>query len=283
MTRSKLAAVAAIVFLLTAAPAFGQDPKAEQQRVDQASAGDTQQAADTIAGAIRETIRPLEKEPRCERGDEDRQSELCAQWKAADAAEASALYALIALFVSAIGTGLLVWTLAETRATSRRELRAYLSVKVLNVRVRVPQGGGMYITFDTVSHNGGQTPAYDCNHFSWMVVSTAEEAEKELAAVRPIIKSELPGGAVIHSGDDHSVRFEKPFFLSPVMVREIVAEKKSIYVFGVATYLDTFGTRRRTDYCYHTEGAAFAEATGLKDGEQAPINWSITRYHNTAT
>lgn len=284
MIVAKLGAAAAAVFLLSAtAPAFGQDPKADQQRVDHSGGSDTQQAADTIAGAIRETIRPLEKVPRCEGGDEDRQEELCAQLRAADAAEASALYALIALFVSAIGTSLLIWTLAETRATSRRELRAYVSIKVRAVRATVPNGGGLNVSFETVSHNGGMTPAYRCNHFGWAVVSRIEEAAKELARVRPITKGALDDGVVIHSGEDHQVENDAQFFLTPQMISDVAANRSSIFVFGVVSYVDTFGIRRRTDYCYYTGGDAFARAVGLGDGEQVPLIWKVTRFHNSAT
>ncbi len=132
-------------------------------------------------------------------------SELCAQWKAADASEQSARYALWALIVSAIGTVLLVWTLAETRATSRRELRAYVSVKVRAVQAGIIEGRGLNVTFDTVSHNGGQTPAYDCVHFGTIAICRPEDAKSNLSAVKPIDANEIHGGAVIHSGEDFPV------------------------------------------------------------------------------
>jgi hypothetical protein len=64
----------------------------------------------------------------CKAGEDKRFSDLCAQWKAADASKNAADYSFWTIIVSSVGTGLLIWTLWETRETSRRENAAVESV-----------------------------------------------------------------------------------------------------------------------------------------------------------
>jgi hypothetical protein len=102
----------------------------------------------------------------CQKGIDNRKSDLCAQWKAADAATSAAEYALSTLIISAIGTVLLIWTLRETRQTGRRELRAYITV----------DPGGVNEAVDGINRlpynltNCGQTPAHNLSIFGDIVV-----------------------------------------------------------------------------------------------------------------
>lgn len=91
----------------------------------------------------------------CPSGAEVRASDLCAQWKAADAARDAANYAFFSLIAGIIGTSLLVWTLWETRTNARAQLRGYMTFKsgsISNVEI----GKKVRITFDLT--NSGTTP-----------------------------------------------------------------------------------------------------------------------------
>lgn len=61
-------------------------------------------------------VEPSKLERPCNEGGDDRESDLCAQWKAADAARDAADYTFWALILGAVGTIGLFWTLYYTRA-----------------------------------------------------------------------------------------------------------------------------------------------------------------------
>lgn len=121
-------------------------------------------AAETIASAISNAREMHEPDRGCDQGNDNRSSDLCAQWKSADAAKDAARYAFWTLLTSAIGTGLLLWTLWETRATSRRELRAYISLDHSSVAKGVvdDENGSQKVTeliLQISWKNSGNTPA----------------------------------------------------------------------------------------------------------------------------
>jgi hypothetical protein len=75
-------------------------------------------SAPTIAASSTDPVqiiqRPIMERP-CDEGRDNRQSDLCAQWKAADAASKAAWWAMIATFVTALGTFGLFWQIKLTR------------------------------------------------------------------------------------------------------------------------------------------------------------------------
>ena len=264
----------------------GDGPKSDRNLEQGQRPAGTQEAANTIAAAIRDTIHPIEQDQGCDKGKDQRQSDLCAQWKAADASQDAANYAFWALFISAIGTGLLVWTLAETRSISRRELRAYVSVRSGGIVIHHNDAKGTLISFEVVSHNGGSTPAYHCVHLATLAIMTRQQAAAELRSIKPIDKSAYSGGTVIHSGDDFISEMPNRILVSPDLVDAIKAGAYSLYMFGVSSYVDTFGIRRRTDFCQFIDGDRFAEIydKGIAaPGEPIVTKWGIAHFHNEAT
>lgn len=114
----------------------------------------------------------------CEPGRDNRSSDLCAQWKAADGAYASAWWAMASTIVATLGTlGLLsqiyltrkalketAEATAEMRKANRisqdnshRELRAYLGCKSVKVDETEHDDDEFTIELEIVNH--GQTPA----------------------------------------------------------------------------------------------------------------------------
>jgi hypothetical protein len=150
----------------------------------------------------REAVQPAqssEATERCERGEENRQSDLCAQWKAADAAYDAARWAMWSLVLAIIGTAALFATLywtrkavhvamkattdastalaiaernaqaatdqvAVARETALKQLRAYVGVSAANYTFQLhPDGtGGFGAGLEVL--NSGQTPAYRFRH-----------------------------------------------------------------------------------------------------------------------
>jgi hypothetical protein len=90
------------VGLIIADPSYGQQDGANQPKVSGDTAG---QLARVDAAAEKRPV-PSAPDQGCQPGENDRQSDLCAQWKAADAAAESARWALWALWIG--GLGLLV-------------------------------------------------------------------------------------------------------------------------------------------------------------------------------
>jgi hypothetical protein len=121
-----MGAVQRCVCVLLAAISLGtanpqSDRKAEQNQAEQIERGSAR-----IANAIGQLRQ--DKDSGCEDRQDERGSDLCAQWKAADAARDAADYTFIAVLLSFIGTFLVAVTLLITVRTSRRELRAYVGL-----------------------------------------------------------------------------------------------------------------------------------------------------------
>ncbi|RYG38885.1 MAG: hypothetical protein EON93_01175 [Burkholderiales bacterium] len=67
-------------------------PDNRAQGKDQRAAQSAQQSLSDIAAALKSANEPKAPDPGCEQGRDNRNSDLCAQWKAADAAEESATW-----------------------------------------------------------------------------------------------------------------------------------------------------------------------------------------------
>lgn len=267
-----------------------QPPISSQKRastpVEQQRGPGTKQATETTAGAIRETLQPAEKDRGCQNGKKDRNSDLCAQWTAADAASDASQYALWSLLVSGVGTGLLIWTLWETRANARRELRAYISVKMEETNLTEVKDVGFRFDQNGLAHNGGSTPAYDCVNYAHLLVASHEVAALQLAKPLPISSVALNGGSVIHSGEDLPVEFRRNRMIPLDQIDSILNGKSNLYMYGVSSYRDAFGVRRRTDYCFMLSSESFRDIYVnrlKKSGERYLVKWTIADFHNSAT
>lgn len=280
--RSAFFALVVLLVATASAPA----PKQSNRSVEQQRGYDAQEAANTIASAIGNTVQPVAKDEGCKDRDDKRDSELCAQWKAADAARDAATFAFWTLLVSAVGTGLLVWTLWETRANARRELRAYVSVKVLETGIEIIPGKEVRFTQQAVAHNGGATPAYDFVSFGHIIAAAPQTAAQKLAKPLPIQDEALAGGFVIHAGDEMPLAFDSRTSLPLDSIDAILNGHASLYLYGTLSYLDTFNVRRRTDYCLVLDSKPFRdsylESMGAPE-TRIEVVWKTARFHNTAT
>ena len=245
-----------------------------------------QSAAAVAAGAIREAGQFPKPDKGCTDRKDKRDSELCAQWKAADAARDAANYGMWSVFIGLVGSGLLVWTLWETRSNSRRQLRAYVSVKVIGLDVTMYEDGGLNFAFRTLARNGGSTPAYNCNHFGFMAALPKSEAAKSFRTVSPIEPNAETGGSVIHAGEEFPSLMTNTIVVKGAALQALKDGSTNLYALGVSSYTDTFGHKRRTDFCYLLEARDFNEALDAstkRQDEAIPMEWRVAPFHNTAT
>lgn len=109
--RTGLLALASVAFFGIQTPTASASTKGEPKQME-------------IVKAVQKpsTRSPLEES--CEAGHDTRTSDLCAQWKAADAASYAALWAMISTIVAIFGTIGVLLTLRETRRTANAAINA---------------------------------------------------------------------------------------------------------------------------------------------------------------
>lgn len=179
----------------------------------------------------------------CGSGEYKSNDDLCAQWKAADAANDAARYAFWALIISGIGTGLLVWTLWETREISRREQRAYLRVEPTGEGIVQPNKK-ISIPFHIINY--GATPAINCCVQSSVVVRTPnwdwinEPENVEALQNAPAI--------TIHPDTPSLIKLEMDDPLPLDIHKAILEGRAVVFGRGKISYKDMFRRKRHTSF-----------------------------------
>lgn len=202
------------------------------------------QAAPTEIGASakRETIIPRNEDRACEERQDRRQSDLCAQWKAADAARDAANYAVFGIVLSFLGTILLFVTFLETRRISRREQRAYvcLSVPIAPFVDTLHDG-----QFRIRAKNYGATPALKGKSEGGVFMATIPLTEETL----PDIWQFCGEGVVLHP--DEPSDFGVSVYLSRAEIDQaaIKSSPKQLYVVARYSYIDVFGAPHVEQVC----------------------------------
>lgn len=267
--------------ILTAAQPVSSAPKDGGRSQASYSESDAKQAADTIAGAIDNTVRPAEKDKGCDKIAEKRDSDLCAQWKAADAASDAARYAKWSVWVGLGGiAGLFVtlwfnfqaWkqaraskadtdkaldaanksAIAATRLadtaekTSRAQLRAYLDFD--GVTIDAPYEYSLdegprtkNVVLSFRVKNFGQTPA---NHLTFTTNNYLQVGdERHSFTPEDVIDYD---SVAPHDTSTHNAHWKMPMEYWSA----IESKKLKLIVSLIVTYTDAFGEPRllRSDY-----------------------------------
>lgn len=135
-----------------------------QSSAQQSTADSFDQIATTYDQEVERAQRPSKDAEPCKRGDDRRYSDLCAQWKAADAAADSAWWAWVAGISSIISTaavlvaiGLAYQANSIARQTAKSELRAYLATSSVTVEQVDTDARKYVMNLNVINH--GQTPA----------------------------------------------------------------------------------------------------------------------------
>jgi hypothetical protein len=198
---------------------------------------------------------PQPYQPSCNNPQKYENADLCAQWAAVSQvvesnrmASLNLRLAIFSLWATAIATVLLIWTLIETRETSRRELRAYIFVDACGLIIGdKPHNRGKVISIVVVK-NSGSTPAHRVLHWSNVVLAPASEENFEVpdsldeqhAATIP------PGGGITADRLTDKVTVKQAV--------EIRNGTKAIFVYGAIEYLDVFDRPHRTNYRLYYSG-----------------------------
>ena len=275
-----VALFAAALSFGTAAPSA--NPQVNTQSEEKDSAAKLSGGTSTIVDAINH-IR-AEKDVGCEDRKDKRSSDLCAQWKAADAARDALDYTFLAVFLSFVGTALVALTFWEQRRVSRRQLRAYLSVKMETLSTF---GDTKHVQVAFALKNGGATPAYEVVHMGTVVIWDVPLPGDPGELFRKPPARGLPTPGVIHSQDDHYGVIESA---SPLDIEEnveaITKEQKAIYAVGEVHYRDTFNKKHITEFCFYLCGEDFRRssiASKAKPGHPVHTAWGVANFHNDAT
>ena len=214
---------------------------------------------------------PLQYRTPCHQPEGQGESDLCAQWRAANAAQDGAFWTKWGVWIGIIGSTLLLWQIILTRQavvdtseateamreaneiardTAKRQLRAYITTE--DHCVADFQIGGKHKHICKV-YNRGQTPAYDVKIWSRPFAEMTSHTDPSNAKVR---QTELisqscavlgPGAFFVHENASTGG-------LAPDGYASVSVGGLAIIWAGVVTYRDAFGKRRRTTFKYHLVG-----------------------------
>ncbi len=188
-------------------------------------------------------------QPHCQNPQTDKDADLCAQWAAVQqVTESNRLASLnlklatFSLWATALATLLLVWNLIETRQASRRELRAYVTVKKAIIKnFAVGSRPKMVIEF----FNSGQTPAYELRLDALSYWGPADE----LAAVPPDLPpAQHISRAAVGAQARTRILDTMPVSLDEATFRAVCEGEGAFYVSGAVHYVDVFGRPRVTNF-----------------------------------
>lgn len=257
--------------LLVALVAFslgGAQKPQPQGQTEKSETTQLQSSAASIAQAVRE-MRP-EKDLGCQDRRDDRSSDLCAQWKAADAAKQAALATWAAVFFSFVGTYLIYRTFIEQRKTSRAELRAYIAVKGRHLRLDHDTGK---VRAEMQILNTGKTPAFNTHWGGKAAVGSREVAAAYHPGGRvpPGPSPEATTFLTIHAGSDVHGDFEDTLGADAFV--PVAQGKAFLYVIGTVWYEDAFGQPRYTNFCLEMDSVP-------KQAPPGQFKYEITPFHN---
>lgn len=227
-----------------------QDDKTQQQIAD---------ALTALAARPLPTHSSTDKDKGCAVSSERRESDLCAQWKAADAAADAAFWAKMGFWMGLITVAALGGTLFQggralmrakeandtAQDIGKRQVRAYCGVHAVSIKAGEP--GVLIAGFRTVHaeitiRNYGQTPAYQGR--GWGRCYSHSEVDGLRPMPRDRIEMRLPLGPMA----DHIIRF-------PLIVpNEADPATEKIFLSGFWVYLDAFRIRRMVKFRYFLDG-----------------------------
>jgi hypothetical protein len=214
-------------------------------------------------------VQPTAQQRPCDKGQDDRRSDLCAQWKSADAASDAAFWAMDAFWVAIVGTLGLLFTLYYTRKAvlasesathsaeealavaarnadaamalveisqmaAKAELRAYVSIG----KCRMGLNGltGSY-EIQAEIENHGRTPAHECK------VGVAWATRPLPLPQEPNFPSPLPQGwGALQPGAQSLVTVDVDP-VPPHVARAIAEGTAGFFAIYSWEYSDEFGSR----------------------------------------
>lgn len=211
----------------------------------------------------------------CNEGEDKRGSDLCAQWKAADAARESADWADRTFWLGLVGTIIGALTLGsaaaaaycaksaahytksgvdaankailETRRIGEAQVRAYLGFKITHCQVEA----GKLVSFDIEVKNYGQSTASNVATAVQCVIRKSDWRWDD----EPV---EGPDGAIpsvlIHAGGSLSLGATIDSKIDHTIVKSIRDGNSSVFGSALCLYEDVFGQKWETQICFEFSG-----------------------------
>ena len=278
---AKVIRLVLIGFIGLALVGASQAPEGEQQSDDGGAKDELASGLEAIGSAISNFEIPIEQDPGCRPGTENRDSDLCAQWKAADASSAAANYAFWAVILSSIGTVFLIYTFWDQRKTSRAELRAYIGVRPTKLHTIAGADGGFEAQIEIF--NAGSTPAYDLVYGGNIIVGTADWLEAELSRTDKRTEIGRPHPFTLQPGENTKASCASSIVISRQIAEGLAQRELYAVLFGFVRYRDAFGKTRTTRFSYLAEDAFPPVKSSSEDPIIIDMNWALTPYHNNST
>ncbi|MEQ8305031.1 MAG: hypothetical protein RIA09_00595 [Hoeflea sp.] len=219
----------------------------------------------------------------CEPESDERESDLCAQWKAADAAKKSADWSV---YLGLGGTFIGILTLGaafaaayfarsavlETRRIGESQVRAYMAEEKIDFAYPKTGYDEHPFEIDIVVHwkNYGQSPALECAIKTIPLIVAKENIDKPISNLIGALKNmELGSGTCAMNRSVHSrnAQYER---------HEVTGWQNGDFefvVYSVIAFRDVFGRAHRVEACSHVERGS------PKDGG-TEIHFRVYPYHN---
>jgi hypothetical protein len=249
----------------------GHHPNAVAQPKKETAQERTADALENIAKTYDEQTKRSERSPEtepCEQGQDNRNSDLCAQWKAADSAQIAAWLSGASFAAVLIALWFAFRSNWIARDTAKRQLRAYVSVEPKGIYERDSDGN---IIVPIAIKNAGQTPAYQVTVFSWFSLSDDPLSFDPSAPNRERPPNYDPTEITIGPGETHHVYTRMPFSPTKPEMLAIASKETAIIHYGVVTYVDAFKAGRNTEFAHYHRGEELsgAEAKRCRLGNHA--------------
>ena len=264
--------VVALGLILAANHAYAKGGS-EQPQTHQSVASSLEQIAAHYDDATKRAEIADQQEAPCGPRKYNSHADLCAQWKAADAAADSAWWAWAG---GIIGVGSLIGVLIAiglafhsnwiARDTARRELRAYVlpSGLVFDWKISL-KDGRKFMELRAVFKNTGHTPTRSLKLIADVSFASVDEEQFNLAP--PIEQHNMLGP---------SEEIRTPItFVSDTDVIEVFKDVKNLFLFGVVFYDDVFGKSHETRFCWRLKFQKSA-ASDIPD----LVTWEYSGLHN---
>lgn len=264
-----------IVFALVGIALAGTSPPHQPDQNSNAAANHAQADVPTY-----QPYADLHSERCYESGDHEA-ADLCAQWRAAYAAEETTGFAYWGNWISAVGAllsftsiVLVLFALKQgskaneiAEDTAKRQLRAYIATSDYQI-FRDPDELEK-IRVVLICENLGETPAKDVTSTLFVLANSGTFSD---AVHRPEPEIDYYGGrAVIGKGGKKQTAIAVEVAGAPV--DEILGGDFAICFYGRIRYSDIFGEVHETRYCAYTD--AFTRSVGMNHAD-APTGNSLT-------
>lgn len=163
-----------------------------------------------------------------------RSSDLCAQWKAADAARDSATWSMVSAIVSTVTLFAIGFGFWQTQDTQQREYRAYLKPVIKGIEAD-DKSVGVLATVE----NYGRTPAFDLHGSYKVEIGTIFPEEPTwLLYDMPVSFSAL------HPGKPEVLNGAIPMIVDPSKMKKLIEEQCTALVTIELNYRDVFRKMR---------------------------------------